>query len=92
MKVFIQLEGDCKGVYVTNKSKNGFEVVELQGGTSNVEFSWTVIANRANTYDENGNLESRFQDIRFPKSPKKLEIITQSISAKEEPVKEREKK
>ncbi|WP_448528327.1 hypothetical protein [Raineya sp.] len=71
MKVFIQLEGDCKGVYVTNKSKNGFEVIELQGGTSNVAFSWTVVANRANTYDENGNLDSRFQDIRFPKSPKK---------------------
>ncbi len=75
MKVFIQLEGDCKGVYVTNKSKNGFEVKELQGGTSNVTFSWTVVANRTNTYDENGNLESRFQDIRFPKSPKKLETI-----------------
>jgi hypothetical protein len=75
MKVFIQLEGDCKGVYVTNKSKNGFEVIELQGGTSNVAFSWTVVANRANTYDENGNLDSRFQDIRFPKSPKKASTL-----------------
>jgi hypothetical protein len=34
MKVFVQLEGDCKGVYVTNKTANGFDVVELQGGTS----------------------------------------------------------
>ena len=26
LKVFIQLEGDCNGVYVTNKSANGFTV------------------------------------------------------------------
>jgi hypothetical protein len=29
IKVFIQLEGDCKGVYVANKSQNGFDVIEL---------------------------------------------------------------
>jgi hypothetical protein len=38
IKVFVQLEGDCKDVYVTNKTAEGFEVVELQGGTSNVPF------------------------------------------------------
>ncbi len=48
MKVFVQLEGDCKGVYVTNKTAEGFEVQELQGGTSNVTFSYEVVANRAN--------------------------------------------
>jgi hypothetical protein len=79
LKVFIQLEGDCKGVYVTNKSKNGFEVRELQGGTSNVDFSWTVVANRVNTYDENGELNSRFQDVRFPKSPIKPKTISQAV-------------
>jgi hypothetical protein len=79
LKVFIQLEGDCKGVYVTNKSKNGFEVRELQGGTSNVDFSWTVVANRINTYDENGELNSRFQDVRFPKSPIKPKTISQAV-------------
>ncbi len=69
LRVFIQLEGDCKGVYVTNKTKNGFDVVELQGGTSNVKFSWFVTANRADDYDENGNRISKNADVRFPDGP-----------------------
>ena len=47
MKVFIQLEGECNGVYVTNKSATSFEVIELQNGNSNVSFSYSIIANRA---------------------------------------------
>ncbi|NND52571.1 MAG: hypothetical protein HKN54_09190 [Flavobacteriaceae bacterium] len=47
IKVFVQLEGDCNGVYVTNKSASGFEVKELQGGNSNVSFSWSITATRA---------------------------------------------
>jgi hypothetical protein len=31
MKVFVQVEGDCNGVYVTNKTSTGFGVVELEG-------------------------------------------------------------
>ena len=45
MKVFVQLEGDCKGVYVT-KSTAGFDVKELQGGNSNVSFSYRIVAKR----------------------------------------------
>ncbi|AWM12515.1 hypothetical protein DI487_00600 [Flavobacterium sediminis] len=47
LKVFIQLEGDCNGVYVTNKSAEGFEVVELGHGTSDVAFSYSIVASRA---------------------------------------------
>lgn len=66
LKVFIQLEGDCKGVYVTEKSKDGFKVKELQNGKSNVEFSWQIVANRADEY-ENGILQSKHVDVRLPK-------------------------
>ncbi len=45
MKVFVQLEGDCRGVYVS-KSTTGFDVNELQGGTSGVAFSYRVVAKR----------------------------------------------
>ncbi len=45
-KIFIQLEGDCNGVYVSNKSENGFEVTELQNGRSDVKFSYTLVATR----------------------------------------------
>jgi hypothetical protein len=45
MKVFIQLEGDCKGTYVQKGDVN-FDVIELQGGTSNAAFSYRVLAKR----------------------------------------------
>ena len=83
MKVFIQLEGDCKGVFVTNKTKNGFEVKELQGGKSNVAFSWSLTANRVDTYLDNGSIDSRHQDVRFPKSPTPRETKTEQPSYKE---------
>jgi hypothetical protein len=45
MKVFVQLEGDCNGVYVS-KGITGFDVTELKGGASNVPFSYRVVAKR----------------------------------------------
>ncbi len=80
LRVFIQLEGDCNGVYVTNKSKNGFEVKELSGGTSNVKFTYKVIGNRADLY-VNGQLASKFEDLRLPKGANE-EIKSGSISRK----------
>ncbi len=65
IKVFIQLEGDCKGVYVANKTENGFDVFELQGGTSNVKFSYSVVANRADETDQSGAIISKHVGVRF---------------------------
>ena len=45
MKVFVQLSDNCNGVYV-QKSTTGFEVVELNGGTSNASFDYRVLAKR----------------------------------------------
>ena len=45
MKVFVQLEGDCNGVYVS-KGTTSFDVFELKSGTSNVPFSYRVVAKR----------------------------------------------
>ena len=38
----LQLEGDCNGLYISQKTKEGFLVKELKGGKSNVKFSWSV--------------------------------------------------
>ena len=72
LKVFIQLEGDCNGVFVTNKSAEGFTVKELANGNSNVSFSWQIVASRANSTDENGNITSQHIGLRFPYGPKPL--------------------
>ena len=79
LRVFIQLEGDCKGVYVTNKTTTGFDVVELDGGKSNTKFSWQIVANRADTKDENGNVTSIFADWRFPVMPDRMKPVKQSF-------------
>jgi hypothetical protein len=39
----IQLEEDCNGVFISRKTKDGFEVRELQKGKSNASFSWKII-------------------------------------------------
>lgn len=79
LKVFIQLEGECNGVYVTSKSISGFEVVELNNGSSNVSFSYEIIATRADETLTGPNGETRVSSYkgRFPKAPKLKERYIQ---------------
>lgn len=76
LRVFIQLEGDCKGVFVTNKSANGFDVQELANGNSNTSFTWQIYANRADEVMESGRV-AHYSDLRFPAAPEKLQTIEQ---------------
>lgn len=72
LKVFIQLEGDCNGVYVTEKTKRGFKVQELKGGNATIDFSWQIVATRADTM-VNGEVFSKHVDVRFPIGPEKID-------------------
>lgn len=78
VRVFIQLEGECNGVFVTNKTDTGFDVVELGRGTSNTAFSWHAVANRADeeSMDEfdaasaaTVHRVSHYSDARLPTAP-----------------------
>jgi hypothetical protein len=42
IQIDVRLEGDCKGLYVSKKTREGFEVKELQRGKSNAKFSWEI--------------------------------------------------
>jgi hypothetical protein len=44
--VFLTPNGDCRGLYVSSKSDNGFEVRELGGGRSNISFDYRIMAKR----------------------------------------------
>jgi hypothetical protein len=44
--VFLTPEGECRGLCVKKKGSKGFEVHELQGGTSNVAFSYRIVGKR----------------------------------------------
>jgi hypothetical protein len=45
-RVFLTPGGDCKGLYVSQKSATSFEVHELGGGTSNIAFDYRIMAKR----------------------------------------------
>ena len=45
-RVFLTPGGDCKGLYVSNKTATGFEVRELGGGVTNVAFDYRIMAKR----------------------------------------------
>ena len=45
--VFLTPDGDCKGLYVSQKSSGGFDVRELSGGRSSIAFEYRIMAKRA---------------------------------------------
>ena len=45
-RVFVTPEGDCRGLYIRNRSAASFEVRELAGGKSNVAFSYRIAGRR----------------------------------------------
>jgi hypothetical protein len=61
LEVFVQLKDECRGVYVRSDA-NGFDVYELQGGSSNARFSWRVLGKWK-------GLEA----LRFPDGPPPME-------------------
>ena len=75
LRVFVQLEGDCNGVYITNKTETGFDVIELGNGKSNTSFQWNVVCNMRDAVCPNG-LISKFEDLRFEPSPVMEEMKT----------------
>lgn len=46
IKVFIQLNDDCNGVYVHQRQASSFQVTELAGGKSKAHFTYRVVAKR----------------------------------------------
>ncbi len=72
LRVFTQVMGlaDCGTVGVVDYGKDYFEVQATK--PCDAQFTWMVVANRADEYDENGKLISRNQDVRFPLSPSRM--------------------
>lgn len=66
LRVMIQLNDDCNGVYVANRSATGFDIRELNNGTSNAKFTWSVTANRADEYNADAKVGFKYSDLRFP--------------------------
>jgi hypothetical protein len=73
-RVFLTPDGDCQGLYVSQKSASSFEVRELGGGRSNVAFDYRIVAQRvgyenvrlADVTEKYKRLASRQQRVRQP--------------------------
>lgn len=85
LRVFIQLYGDCNGVFVSNTTANGFDVKELQKGNSNVAFMWHIVANRADEQLANGlvsrNADARFERVNFDRPNTMASALTPVVPA-----------
>lgn len=63
MKVFIQLNGDCNGVYV-ERGMTGFDVIELANGSSDAAFTFRVVAKRKGYENCRFELKENFRAAR----------------------------
>ncbi len=75
MHVFVQVQGECEDVYVT-PHETGFTVKEKNNGTSNVAFSYRIVAKRLHFPDHRfgndpvwGPGDTRQYSERAPKRP-----------------------
>src|ERR1700728_137733 len=53
-QVFLTPYGDCRGLYVTNRTANSFEVHELGGGTASLSFGYRIMG-----------LRKQYENVRF---------------------------
>ena len=61
--VFVTPHGDCGGLAVVSRTRTGFEVRELNNGTTNVAFSYRIVAKRR---DIKG---ARLERVKVPDLP-----------------------
>jgi len=66
--VFLTPRGECKGLYVINQKGSSFEVRELNGGKSDIPFSYRIVAKRKG-----------YEDVRLAKV--KEEMMTAMVGA-----------
>ena len=69
--VFLTPRGECKGLYVTNQKGSSFEVRELNGGESDIPFSYRIVAKRKG-----------YEDVRLAKV--KEEMLTAMTTVEED--------
>lgn len=68
LRVFVQLEDDCRGVYV-RPDLTGFDVYELQSGRSSARFAYRVLGKWK------GNEQLRFPDAPTPPEARSIEPL-----------------
>ncbi|MHB8218597.1 MAG: hypothetical protein ACYDDS_21200 [Candidatus Sulfotelmatobacter sp.] len=68
--VFLTPNGDCKGLYVAEKSGTSFVVKELGGGTSSIAFDYRIMAKRKS-----------FEDVRLADATKAFTMTKRPVKS-----------
>lgn len=65
--IFLSAEGESRGLYVSRRRRDGFEVREQQRGTSTLQFSYRVVARRKDAVAPRFKrvVRPRFTSLRF---------------------------
>ena len=63
LRAFVQVNDDCKGVFVANRTATGFDVLELHNGASNAHFTYRVVCKRR--YYEDERLATDEEDLEY---------------------------
>ena len=74
--VYLTPRGDSKGLYVSSQTPSGFEVREQQGGASNLDFNYRVVARRKDIPGprlEKGEAAQPIKELLKPDVPKPSE-------------------
>jgi hypothetical protein len=87
--VFLTPNGDCKGLYVSQKTATSFVVRELGGGTSSIAFDYRIMAKRKGY--ENIRLADKTEAFRRPDSPTRAKSGLQRPAKAPSPQELREK-
>jgi hypothetical protein len=87
--VFLTPNGDCKGLYVSQKTAASFVVRELGGGTSSIAFDYRIMAKRKGY--ENIRLADKTEAFRRPDSPTRAKSGLQRPAKAPSPQELREK-
>jgi hypothetical protein len=79
--VYLTPEGECEGLYVSQKSATGFEVHELHSGRSNVAFDYRIMAKRKGY--ENVRMSDMTENLKKLKrpEPRKTPLVLPASSA-----------
>lgn len=68
LRILITPGGDCNQLFYSNPTSEGFDVIESNGGTANVNFTYMVSANAGDMVLKDGTI-SRLSENRFPAAP-----------------------
>jgi hypothetical protein len=67
--VFLTPRGDCRGLYISAQDANGFDVREVQGGTSSVGFSYRMVARPKDV------AKPRLDRVDIPAAPPQPDVV-----------------